>query len=89
MIQRAKQMEVRSLEPTPAAEAAWVRTIREKSGTSLQFHQECTPGYYNNEGKPGQGKGFLGEQYGGGPLEFHDLIHKWRSDGEMQGLLLK
>jgi cation diffusion facilitator CzcD-associated flavoprotein CzcO len=89
VIQRAKQMEVRSLEPTSEAEAEWVRTIREKSGISLQFHQECTPGYYNNEGKPGQGKGFLGEQYGGGPLEFHDLIRKWRSDGELQGLLLK
>ena len=89
VIKRAKQMEVRSLEPTPEAEAEWVRTIREKSGISLQFHQECTPGYYNNEGKPGQGKGFLGEQYGGGPLEFHDIIRKWRSDGEMLGLLLK
>jgi cyclohexanone monooxygenase len=89
VIQCAKQLEVRSLEPTPEAEAEWVRTIREKSAISQQFQQECTPGYYNNEGQPAQGAGFLGEVYGGGPLEFHDLIRKWRSDGQMQGLLLR
>jgi cation diffusion facilitator CzcD-associated flavoprotein CzcO len=89
VIQRAKQLEARSLEPTPEAETDWVKTIREKSAISQQFQQECTPGYYNNEGKPAQGAGFLGEVYGGGPLEFHDLIRKWRSDGHMQGLLLR
>ena len=89
VIQRARQLEARSLEPTPEAEAEWVKTIREKSVVSQEFQQECTPGYYNNEGKPAQGAGFLGEIYGGGPLEFHDLIRRWRSDGRLQGLQLK
>ena len=89
VIQRARQLEARSLEPTPEAEAEWVKTIREKSVVSQEFQQECTPGYYNNEGKPAQGAGFLGEIYGGGPLEFHDLIRRWRADGRLQGLQLK
>ena len=89
VIRRAKQMEARSLEPTPEAEAEWVRIIREKSGISRRFQQECTPGYYNNEGKPAPGVGFPGEQYGGGPVEFHEIIRQWRSQEQMQGLLLK
>jgi len=50
--------------------------------------QDCTPGYYNNEGKPDSGKGLAGEQYGGGPVEFHDLIRKWRADGKLKGVKL-
>jgi cation diffusion facilitator CzcD-associated flavoprotein CzcO len=89
VIQRAKQMEARSLEPTAEAEAEWVRIIREKSIIGGAFQQECTPGYYNNEGRPGPGAGFLGEQYGGGPLEFHQIIRQWRSEEHLPGLLLK
>ena len=28
------------------------------------------------------------EQYGGGPVEFHEIIREWRSDGQMKGLKL-
>jgi hypothetical protein len=49
------------------------------------FQRECTPGYYNNEGRVGEGRGITDEQYGGGPIEFHELIRKWRAEG-MEGL---
>jgi len=88
LIQRAKAHEARVLEPTPEAEAEWVATIHEKRAISRQFLEACTPGYYNNEGGSLEGGGFLGEQYGGGPIEFHDIIRKWRSDGELKGLKL-
>ena len=51
-----------------------------------RFQEECTPGYYNNEGKPEKGFGLAGELYGGGPVEFHEIIRRWRADGEMKGL---
>jgi cation diffusion facilitator CzcD-associated flavoprotein CzcO len=86
VIRQSRELEARSVEPTPEAEAEWVATIKEKAIHSQRFQQECTPGYYNNEGKPAQGAGFLGEQYGGGPLEFHDIIRKWRADGQLKGL---
>jgi cation diffusion facilitator CzcD-associated flavoprotein CzcO len=90
VIRDTKQQEARSLEPTAEAEAEWVATIREKRAISQNFLQECTPGYYNNEGGSLEGGGgFLGEQYGGGPLEFHDIIRKWRADGQMKGMLVK
>jgi cation diffusion facilitator CzcD-associated flavoprotein CzcO len=89
VIEHTKEHEARSLEPTPEAEAEWVATIHEKREMTRPFLQECTPGYYNNEGGALEGGGFLGEIYGGGPLEFHDIIKKWRSDGQLKGMQVK
>jgi cyclohexanone monooxygenase len=88
VIQHAKSNEARCIEPTAEAEAEWVATIREKALNAQAFLQECTPGYYNNEGKPEPGTGLAGEQYGGGPTEFFDLVRKWRESGQMNGLKL-
>jgi cation diffusion facilitator CzcD-associated flavoprotein CzcO len=86
LIQRATSLGAQIIEPTPEAEAEWVATIRAKAIHNQRFQRECTPGYYNNEGKPAPGVGFFGEQYGGGPVEFHDLIRRWRAEGEFRGL---
>ena len=86
LIQHAKSQEARCIEPTPEAEAEWVATIKEKAMNNQEFLEACTPGYYNNEGKPEKGFGLAGELYGGGPVEFHEIIRKWRADGEMKGL---
>ena len=48
---------------------------------------ECTPGYYNNEGKKpakAQRYDFLGHP--GGPLGFFDYIDRWRASGSFEGL---
>jgi cation diffusion facilitator CzcD-associated flavoprotein CzcO len=86
LIRHAKSQEARCIEPTAEAEAEWVATIKEKAMNNQDFLEACTPGYYNNEGKPEKGFGLAGELYGGGPVEFHDLIRKWREEGEMKGL---
>jgi cation diffusion facilitator CzcD-associated flavoprotein CzcO len=86
LIRHAKSQEARCIEPTPEAESEWVATIKEKAMNNQDFLEACTPGYYNNEGRPERGFGLAGELYGGGPVEFHDLIRKWREAGEMKGL---
>ena len=86
LIKHAKSQEARCIEPTAEAEAEWVATIKEKAMNNQDFLESCTPGYYNNEGKPEKGFGLAGELYGGGPVEFHDLIKRWRESGEMKGL---
>ncbi|MGD0117074.1 MAG: NAD(P)/FAD-dependent oxidoreductase [Candidatus Binatus sp.] len=86
VIQHAKLNEARCIEPSAEAEAEWVATIREKALNNQRFLTECTPGYYNNEGKPEEGTGLAGDQYGGGPVEFHELVRKWRKDGQMKGV---
>ncbi len=85
LVQHAKQQEARSIEPSAEAEAEWVATIRRKAVFHARFLNECTPGYYNNEGKPQERSGFAGEQYGGGPNEYFELIRNWRNQG-MKGL---
>jgi cyclohexanone monooxygenase len=86
LIQHAKAQEARCIEPTPEAEAEWVATIKEKAMNNQEFLEACTPGYYNNEGRPEKGFGLAGELYGGGPVEFHELIRRWREEGKMKGL---
>ena len=86
LIQHAKSQEARCIEPTAEAEAEWVETIKQKAMNNRDFLEACTPGYYNNEGKPAQGTGLAGELYGGGSVEFHDIIRKWRADREMKGV---
>ena len=43
------------------AEAEWVATIKEKALNNQGLPEECTPGYYNNEGKPEKGLGLAGD----------------------------
>ncbi len=87
VIQHAKANEARTLEPTPEAEAEWVATIKSKAINNRSFLEACTPGYYNNEGHIGEGEGFIGASYGGGPVEFHEMVKKWREEGK-KGLKL-
>ena len=89
LIQFAARSEARCLEPTAEAEAEWVATIRRKAIHNQKFLRECTPGYYNNEGAPADNSGLFGEQYGGGPVEFHEIIRTWRADGNLKGLEVK
>jgi cation diffusion facilitator CzcD-associated flavoprotein CzcO len=86
LIRHAMANQLGCIEPTAEAEAEWVATIRRKSVQNRRFQRDCTPGYYNNEGKPEEGVGFFGEQYGGGPIEFDDIMGQWRADGQMKGL---
>jgi cation diffusion facilitator CzcD-associated flavoprotein CzcO len=86
LILHTKLHEARCLEPTAQAEAEWLAAIQQKALNNQKFLQECTPGYYNNEGRPEEGPGLFGALYGGGPVEFFDIVRKWRADGQMKGL---
>ena len=86
IVKQAMARQARTVEATPEAEAEWVATIQRLKANNQQFFLECTPGYYNNEGKPGQGNSLLDGQYGGGPEEFFQIIRKWRDEGTLSGL---
>lgn len=74
-------------EPTQAAESEWVNTIKSQSTMNLKFLESCTPGYYNNEGRPAERAAQNGS-YGHGPVAFTRLLEAWRESGQMQGLEL-
>lgn len=88
LLKLARERGIHSLEPTADAEARWVDTIVEKAASYQAFWEACTPGYYNNEGRPQAGAGFFGEAYGGGPVEFYKILEDWRADGRMSGLAI-
>jgi cyclohexanone monooxygenase len=77
----------RTVEPTEAAEEEWVHVIDASQGPT-SFQEQCTPGYYNNEGQPGVGPGWFGGSYGGGSQAFFEILRKWRSSGDLAGLKL-
>ena len=87
VINHAMSSNVRAVEASKQAEDEWVGTCQQKARLGERFYAECTPGYYNNEGKPGKtGNGFLNGQYGGGPVEFFNILDKWREEGSLRGL---
>ncbi|MEQ1887625.1 MAG: NAD(P)/FAD-dependent oxidoreductase [Alphaproteobacteria bacterium] len=75
----------KTVEASQQAEDEWVQTILRKAKLGLRFYAECTPGYYNNEGRPAERSGQNG-QYGGSSEDFFRIIKQWREEGEMRGL---
>ncbi|AIT81498.1 flavin-containing monooxygenase [Novosphingobium pentaromativorans] len=73
------------VEVTKEAEEAWVDEIKSKAGMRDKFLAECTPGYYNNEGKANP-LAHQNSTYGAGPVPFIKIIEAWREDGDMKGL---
>ncbi len=78
---------VRTVEPTEEAERGWVETIVSLSEDRRKQLATCTPGYYNNEGRP-SAAGALSLPYGAGPVAFIQLLRQWREDGDFAGLEL-
>jgi len=86
VVAHALRSGARTIEPSQAAEDDWVRVIRESAYANTGFAEGCTPGYYNNEGRPGEGPGWFGGSYGKGALAFFALLRTWREEGTLAGL---
>lgn len=75
-----------SVETSHEAEAAWVATILARRIDRSAFLEACTPGRYNYEGnlaaRPAQNTTF-----GGGPIEFFQLLAAWRATGKQSGMI--
>ena len=82
----AKDKGATRIEASQEAEEKWIETIIDKARLTADFQENCTPGYYNNEGKVNQTP--QNNTYGGGPIEFFSLMEKWRSKGNLEGLEL-
>ncbi|HEY9233585.1 MULTISPECIES: flavin-containing monooxygenase [Phenylobacterium] len=75
------------VEASQVAEQEWVETIVASAVERAKFAEECTPGYYNNEGRPSSVAARNGS-YGKGPIAFVKLLEDWRAAGELAGLEL-
>jgi cation diffusion facilitator CzcD-associated flavoprotein CzcO len=77
----AEQVEV-----TEEAEQSWIDLLATGEGGILG-DINCTPGYYNNEGRPiGAGDQIIGQGYPLGAVAYFEYIDAWRRSGEYAGL---
>jgi cyclohexanone monooxygenase len=88
IIEQSLKKGATTIEASEKAEAGWLRAIRESANPNPSFQLDCTPGYYNNEGKPGEGQGWFGGTFGGGAQEYFKILKAWRAKGGLQGLEL-
>jgi cation diffusion facilitator CzcD-associated flavoprotein CzcO len=86
ILRHAIEIGASEVEVTAAAEAAWVERL-EHGGRRFGNNPECTPGYYNNEGRPPGRRGLLNSVgFPEGPVAYFRYIDEWRTSGEFAGL---
>jgi cyclohexanone monooxygenase len=88
VIQTGLAQGLREVEVSEEGEAAWVKQCLDKARDVGDFFENCTPGYYNNEGNTSElstQNGF----YGGGSIEFFQILAAWRAQGELEGMELR
>jgi hypothetical protein len=74
------------VEVTAGAERAWVDQLDDSSGSFLS-DPDCTPGYYNHEGRPpGRRELLNASRYAAGPVAYFHYIDAWRRSGTFAGL---
>ncbi|NEA99044.1 NAD(P)/FAD-dependent oxidoreductase [Streptomyces sp. SID13726] len=73
----AAEAEGAVVEPSREAEDAWIAALSEGAADHEWFHAECTPGYYNAEGR---GRPNGPTAYPHGAFAFHELLARWRAE---------
>ena len=87
IVRQCVDRQARVVEASQEAEEAWVDEIMKVAVFNRRYLEECTPGYYNNEGQPSEAairNGF----YGGGSVAFIKILEDWRADNSLPGLEL-
>jgi cyclohexanone monooxygenase len=80
-----------TIEATAEGEEAWVQriihiaTVNSIGSQNTSFQDECTPGYYNNEGQPRR-VAVQNGAYGLGPIAYIQELREWRETGKYEGL---
>ena len=85
-----------SAEVSEDAQDEWIKHMRETEVDRTQWIHDCTPSYFNNEGKPDIDENgnekyrfYLGELYGPGWDAFMKILADWRTAGDLRGLVIK
>ena len=86
VINEAETNAAKEVEPTREAEDSWIELITSNT-RGLRGGEDCTPGYYNNEGKPmGKKEQLNSSGHPGGPIAFFNHLEQWRMSGTFDGL---
>lgn len=82
VIDATRMAGARSVEPTAEAVDAWVKEMQAIGEASAGFQAECTPNYFNGEGRPDLSLS------GMDPQQFFSILKAWREQGVLQGMTL-
>ena len=86
VVRHALEVDADEIETTAEAQAAWVERL-EHGGRRFGNNPDCTPGYYNNEGRSAGRRGLLNSVgYPEGPVAYFRYIDEWRTTGRFDGL---
>ncbi len=86
ILREARARGAATVEASADGEQAWVDEVHRSANMGERFRAECTPGYYNNEGKLNNPNGFFSSGYGGGPIKFFRILEQWRESGDFKGI---
>jgi cyclohexanone monooxygenase len=86
VVRHARDIGARTIEATAEAQAEWVELVLTAVPGMAGAAADCTPGYYNNEGKSQDTSAAFGVGYPAGPVAFFSYIDDWRRSGRFEGL---
>ncbi len=81
IVRHVKDSKKTTIEPSEEAQQDWVNVVHECFDAGKDFFAECTPGYYNAEGKAESKEALTHDVYSPGIYEFEDIVGKWISRG--------
>ena len=85
VLDHAQRNGIDRIETSQQAEDAWVQTIVDMAQYNVKFLEACTPGYYNNEGRPAE-RTVRNGSFGAGSPAFIRVLEQWRAEGSFAGL---
>jgi cation diffusion facilitator CzcD-associated flavoprotein CzcO len=88
VISEAMKRGVTAVEPSQEAQDKYVRLFHELEIDLSEFQRQCPPGYFTNEGED-KPKWALFRSYGHGWHAFQKLLQDWRTQGDLEGLVLE
>ncbi|WP_271439302.1 flavin-containing monooxygenase [Pontixanthobacter luteolus] len=85
IVDEAIRRDAAEVEVTQEAERQWIDLLLSGPGMMIGA-QDCTPGYYNNEGQEPGPKAKLSVGYPAGAMAYFKYIQDWRDSGKFDGL---
>jgi len=85
MVRHAQANGFKEIEVTREAEDRWVELLLTGAGRMIGS-PDCTPGYYNNEGREPGPAAKLHVGHPAGAMAYFKYIDGWRNSGQFEGL---
>ncbi len=83
ILNHAFEAKIDVIEASVEAEAEWVAGIESNAKMAERYLEACTPGYYNNEGKPAAR---ARRNVAMDAIKFIRILEAWRDEGSLAGL---